>query len=122
MHGALFALAVALVLLAGFRALRGRATGPAGRAAWVLLAGLAVVTSVLGVGLFEGLYNHVLKDALFLGGASRELLLRMFPPPRYELPDDLWFELSGVLQVLPAAWTAREALLLARAAPQRVTP
>jgi len=30
---------------------------------------------------------------------------RLFPPPRYELPDDAFFEVTGVLQVVPAAIT-----------------
>jgi hypothetical protein len=52
----------------------------------------------------------VLKDALFLAGAPRTLLLQMFPPPTYELPNDAVFELSGVLQVLPAAFAGRALL------------
>ena len=56
-------------------------------------------------GFFEGGYNHVLKDVLHFGGASPALMRRLFPPPRYELPDDAFFEVTGVLQVVPAAIT-----------------
>ena len=33
-------------------------------------------------------------------------LERLFPPPTYEMPDDLWFEVTGVLQFLLALWAA----------------
>ncbi|MCP3141678.1 hypothetical protein [Pyxidicoccus xibeiensis] len=58
------------------------------------------------IGVFEGVYNHVLKNVLFFAGTSRSLLERLFPPPTYELPDDLLFELTGVLQVPPAVLAA----------------
>jgi peroxiredoxin len=70
---------------------------------------------VLSIGLFEGLYNHVLKNILFLSGAPASVLLRMFPPPTYELPNDAGFEVSGVAQVIPAAFTALALLRFARA-------
>jgi hypothetical protein len=83
---------------------------PAARAArlagW-LFAAVVLVHAVLLIGLFEGVYNHVLKDALWLGGAPDALLVRLFPPPTYELPNDLLFEASGVLQVIPAWWALR---------------
>ena len=116
MHGALLALPLGLLLWWSSRAARLGSGTPAGEAARVTFLSLVVVTCILGVGLFEGLYNHVLKNVLFLGGAAPALLGRLFPPPLYELPDDLWFELSGVLQVLPAAWTARAVLGMARPA------
>jgi hypothetical protein len=43
------------------------------------------------------------------------MLLRLFPPPRYELPDDVVFEASGVLQVFAAALASARALGFARA-------
>ncbi len=48
---------------------------------------LALAFAVLVTGLFEGAYNHAVKNALFLAGAPRSLLLRMFPSPTYELPN-----------------------------------
>jgi hypothetical protein len=35
--------------------------------------------SVLMFGLFEGLYNHVVKDVLYFGGATTGLMMRLFP-------------------------------------------
>ena len=54
------------------------------------------------IGFFEGGYNHVLKDALYFGGASSELMQSLFPTPAYEMPDSLFFELTGVGQLLLA--------------------
>jgi hypothetical protein len=69
---------------------------------WTLVA-VTVVIAILLFGLFEGAYNHVLKNALYFGGASSELMNRLFPPPTYELPSDVFFEMTGVMQVVPAA-------------------
>lgn len=80
-----------------------------GRAAlWSAVIAVAVIP--FGVfGLFEGGYNHIVKDVLYFSGAPRELVLRLFPPPTYEMPDDLFFELTGVMQffiALPAVYYA----------------
>ena len=121
MHGALLAIPLALVLSLSARlASRGQATR-AGQAANVLFTSL-VVTILLAIGMYEGFYNHVLKNVLFFAGAPPGLFRTLFPAPLYELPDDLWFELSGVLQVLPAVWTAGAVLRLARPASREVHP
>ena len=61
-----------------------------------------------GFTLFECVYSHVLKDLLFYGGASRQILERLFPAPAYHLPDSLIFESTGLLQLVGfwAAWMA----------------
>jgi hypothetical protein len=71
-----------------------------------LLVMITVTLPILGIGLFEGVYNHEAKNALYFGGASRRLVSSLFPAPRYELPNDALFEVSGLLQVVPAAITA----------------
>jgi len=55
----------------------------------------------LGFGLFEGFYNHALKIALYFAHTSPVLMARLFPPPTYEMPTDAFFELTGVMQVIP---------------------
>jgi hypothetical protein len=62
--------------------------------------------AVLMIGTFEGLYNHVVKNLLDFGGASPALMMRLFPAPTYEMPNDVFFEITGVLQVVPAALAA----------------
>lgn len=57
-----------------------------------------LVPSLGFIGLFEGIYNHILKDIMFYSGFSEETMLSMFPPPMYEMPNDFLFEFTGVLQ------------------------
>jgi hypothetical protein len=106
LHGAAVALALGPALHAlastGERAESGKARAAA---RWAF-ASLVLLVPILSVGAFEGAYNHVLKNVLYFGGARPELLVRMFPPPTYELPSDAAFEISGCAQVLTAAWTA----------------
>lgn len=61
---------------------------------WVI----TLVASISLIGLYEGVYNHAFKNVVFFAGVKRETLLQLFPPPEYELPNDFWFELSGILQ------------------------
>ena len=61
-----------------------------------------LVASVALIGLFEGVYNHLLKNALFYTGVSHQTLIYLFPPPTYEMPNDFWFEFTGVLQGIVA--------------------
>lgn len=48
----------------------------------------------------------MLKNALFLAGASEAQMREICPALRCELPNDWFFEVTGVLQVVPAAVTA----------------
>ncbi|HEY5749029.1 MAG TPA: hypothetical protein VIU12_23335 [Chryseolinea sp.] len=63
---------------------------------------LTLVASVALIGIFEGVYNHLFKNALFYTGASHQTLVFLFPPPTYEMPNDFWFEFTGVLQGIVA--------------------
>jgi hypothetical protein len=105
-HALLVSVPTALVILGSLTLMRRRSSGLVG----VLLRGLFVLTTlaipVLAFGAYEGLYNHVVKNALYFGGASPGLLARLFPPPTYEMPNDVFFEITGVLQVVPAAMAA----------------
>jgi uncharacterized membrane protein len=85
------------------RARRGSAVEYA--AFWVFV-GLNLLFPVLAIGAFEGLYNHGLKNLLYYGGASPGLFNAMFPPPAYEPPTNLFFEFTGVLQIVPASMAA----------------
>ncbi|WP_089355963.1 hypothetical protein [Ekhidna lutea] len=59
---------------------------------------------VLAIGLYEGFYNHILKNILYFIGLAEETLLSMYPPPKYELPNDWLFELSGILTFGVSVW------------------
>ena len=71
---------------------------PSGKVAlWLFSFGAIVFQS--GFAMFECVYSHVLKNILFFGGLSQDLLERIYPAPAYHLPDNLLFELSGLLQL-----------------------
>jgi hypothetical protein len=102
-HAVYIAGATAAVLLLAFGVYRRRRSGVAGGLAWGLFVLTASAVPVLLFGVIEGGYNHIVKNVLYFGGASAELLARLFPAPTYEMPSDALFEITGVLQVVPAA-------------------
>ena len=74
-----------------------------GKYIWVFKSAFLFITLVPSIGMigvYEGLYNHVLKNILFFSGASQETLQSMFPAPMYEMPNDFIFEVTGVMQGL----------------------
>jgi hypothetical protein len=110
-HAVHVSVATALALVATLWLAKARAGTRLGQvAAWGFVLS-ALLVPVLLIGGFEGFYNHLVKNVLYFGGASAEWMARLYPPPKYELPNDVFFELTGVLQVLPAVTTA---LLLRR--------
>jgi hypothetical protein len=104
-HAALVIGLATAAALGSLLVLRRRTTSLADAVAIWFLTADTLVVHVGGFGVFEGGYNHLLKDVLYLGGASPALLRRLFPAPRYEVPDDAFFEVTGVLQVVLAAVT-----------------
>lgn len=72
-----------------------------------LFTAIIFLFPVLAIGLFEGGYNHALKDALYFGGASQGLLQRLFPAPTYEMPNDAFFEVTGAVQLIAGIVTWR---------------
>jgi hypothetical protein len=101
-HAVIVSVLAAAAILGSLHVARRPAGGIIRDIAFWAFAMVTLAVSVL-YGAFEGGYNHVVKNALFFGGASSELMLRLFPPPAYEMPSDLFFEITGVLQVVPAA-------------------
>ena len=71
---------------------------------WVFIA-VTFLLPFLGFGMFEGIYNHALKVVLYFSHVSPRLMMRLFPPPTYEMPNDAFFEITGVLQVIPGLMT-----------------
>jgi len=59
---------------------------------------IAFITFGLLIGLFEGFYNHVLKNILYFSGLNTATWRAMFPAPAYEVPQNLVFESTGILQ------------------------
>ena len=63
----------------------------------VVFTGATLIFSVAAIGIYEGGYNHLVKDVLFFSGVSTRVLDAMYPSV-YELPNDFFFELTGVAQ------------------------
>lgn len=113
-HVALFAIPLAVLittLLYLSRRLRNRNSVrfTIGLAVFLIIMFLALV-----LGIYEGGYNHILKNVLHFSGASRELMQKLFPVGLYEMPNDALFEISGVLQLPVALLAGRDAIRLAR--------
>lgn len=53
---------------------------------------------LLVIGLYEGVYNHLAKNIVFLVTGNNSFFRMLFPPPTYEVPNNIWFEITGILQ------------------------
>jgi hypothetical protein len=90
----------------------------AGRiATWTGIA-IILVFAVAAIGFFEGGYNHVLKNIGFLGGGEEAVKALMpawlYDPSAVEIPNDFFFEATGVAQFPLSVWTAVVTWRLAR--------
>ncbi len=91
---------------------RVRAHRTTGRIAMTGFFVLAIAICVLWLGLYEGGYNHGMKNLAYAVHLPGGVFTALFPASLYEQPGDWFFECSGVLQ-LPlglfagrAAWRA----------------
>jgi hypothetical protein len=98
--------AAALVMLGALAVERAHPSDGIRTAAHWLFVAVVLSVPVLLFGVFEGFYNHLLKDVLFFAGLPANEMVRLFPPPRYEMPNDVFFEITGVLQVVPSGLAA----------------
>ena len=108
------------LLLAALRVSRVAADTALGRGAWWTFWGVNAAVFVLLLGAFEGLYNHVVKDLLYFGGAPVSVVRALFPAPTYELPNNWLFETTGVLQVVFATMAGIQLARLLSHRPRRV--
>ena len=107
LHVVFVSLLTAAGIIGAMLALRRWPGNVAGKIAFWVFTVLTFVIPVAVIGFFEGGYNHAVKDALYFAGGSASLMRRLFPAPVYELPNDLFFEVTGVLQLVPAIITGR---------------
>ena len=56
----------------------------------------------IGIGIFEGAYNHLLKDLLYFSGTKLATWRMLYPAPAYEVPNNVIFESSGIAQFFVA--------------------
>lgn len=59
---------------------------------------ITLLASITLIGVFEGLYNHILKNILYFGGLSGSLMNKIFPSGTYEMPNNFFFEITGMMQ------------------------
>lgn len=98
LHAALAAIVTILISTGLFRVHHSLTGEGVGKMAFWMFVIITLLIAVVGIGLFEGGYNHVLKDLLYFSGSDTALMQRLFPPPAYEMPNEALFEITGVLQ------------------------
>lgn len=96
-HVAIFALPVVALLLATYTGQLLAKDFRLQRVLRIIFLTAALIFSVIAIGVYEGGYNHVIKNVLYFSGVSTELLDFIYPAV-YELPNDFIFELTGVVQ------------------------
>lgn len=82
----------------------------------VALAAYSVIVVVvfgLLLGGVHGGYAHTYKDILYLMGGSSKLYYALNPDEHYP-PDNLFFEITGVLEVMTTFWASLAAVRLLR--------
>ncbi len=79
---AVIVLPVLLVLILTYGVYLRRPGTSLGKASRWLFIVLTLLVPVGGIGLFEGGYNHLMKNILFLGGVPQTTLGQLFPPSR----------------------------------------
>ncbi len=99
LHVLMISIPVIFVTLLAERYLLKNQAGKQGVVFWIYWL-VILVPSICLIGLFEGVYNHLMKDVVFYIGLDTETLLQMFPPPKYEMPNDLIFEATGIAQAI----------------------
>lgn len=103
-HIAVIVLPVLLVLVLTYGVYLRRPLTLFGKASRWLFIVLTLLVPVGAIGLFEGGYDHLVKNVLFFGGVPRATLDQLYLA--YEMPNDLWFEVTGVLQFFIGIHTA----------------
>lgn len=93
------ALAAAAIKISESGVQRRRSASDRGLSFWVFTS-VTMLIPVLTIGLFEGGYNHALKNALYFSGCSMHVMRQLFPAPTYEMPNDAFFEVTGVMQLV----------------------
>ena len=97
LHILAIAAPVAIAIIAAFHYRAAMPERPAGRFLTTLAALLILLVPVAAIGIYEGGYNHVLKNLVyFIRGETAARTL--FPPPLYEMPQDFIFEATGLAQ------------------------
>lgn len=102
---------VAIAIMAGLRLARAEHAVYATGGRW-LTAAAALIFPIVLIGVWEGGYNHLIKNLVYFS-AGADFARTVFPAPTYEMPGDVFFEVSGVAQfglALYGLWQAIKAV------------
>jgi hypothetical protein len=99
--------------------------GLAGFAVWIATV-LILIFPVALIGLLEGGYNHLVKNAVYFAFGEQRAW-QLFPPQLYaegevEMPSDIVFELTGVAQFPLGVMAGVAAIKLLRAISRPLRP
>jgi hypothetical protein len=97
LHVAIIAVPIILVLIVAYRVFNKYNDAPRKRRAFLFLIIVIMVIPIGAVGMYEGGYNHLVKNILYFGGVPVSTLDGLYPSV-YELPNDVIFELTGIGQ------------------------
>src|SRR3569833_2277033 len=100
-HAAIVGGLATALIAASARLLRQPSSGGFGASASAVFIAITFLVPFLGFGVFEGVYNHVLKVGLYFASVSPTLMTTLFPPPTNEMPNNAFFEITGMLQFIP---------------------
>lgn len=103
LHALMVSIPVLITTLVLYRIVRNKAPHLKSVPYWIFFL-VTLIPSAGLIGVYEGLYNHILKNLLFFGGAGKDLMQQLFPAPTYEMPNNVFFEITGIIQgviVLP---------------------
>ena len=103
-HVAVIVLPALFVMIAIYGVHRWRPLTLVGRVSLWLFMLVALLVPIAWIGFFDGGYTHVVKNILFFGGLSRATFERLCPRPLCDVPDDLLYEVTGVVQFLLALY------------------
>lgn len=109
LHAAIFAMPVIVILLISYTSYQNGHNTRIRNSSRTIFIVVSVLFSVGTIGIYEGGYNHLLKNLLYFGGISIETLDRMYPSI-YELPNNFLFEATGIMQLMTGILCAREIL------------
>jgi hypothetical protein len=75
------------------------------RTVLLLFTIIVILAFVILLGIVHSGYSHAYKDILYLLGGPSEWYYRLNPDEHYP-PDDLFFEITGVLEIVPSYFIA----------------
>jgi len=94
-----------IIALGSLHVLRRSGRRTARRIGLGLFATVAILVWVILLGGLHGAYAHLYKDVVYLLDAPAHLYVALNPNEHYP-PDDILFEITGLLDVATATWVA----------------